>query len=86
MGTQRLRYFGAAFELSCSILAALMRVVRTAVIGVAGWARLLWLLVRSYQDIRPLYKELQALPVPEPLRRGRGNTQREQSGLSSGQS
>ena len=64
---QRLRYFGASFELSCRILATIMRIARTAVIGALGWARLLWLLVRSYRDIRPLYKELQAVPVPRPM-------------------
>ena len=66
-GTQRLQYFGAAFQLSCSIVAAIMRVVRTAVTGAVGWARLLWLLVRSYRDIRPLYRQLQALPAPASL-------------------
>ena len=60
----QLRYFGAAFHLSCRILATILRVFRSAVIGIVGWARMLWLLVQSYRDIRPLYKNLIALPQP----------------------
>lgn len=64
LASHRLRYFGSAFHLSCRVLATILRIIRTAVTGAIGWARLLWLLVRSYRDIRPLYKELRALPHP----------------------
>ncbi|MCX2980716.1 hypothetical protein EYC98_07470 [Halieaceae bacterium IMCC14734] len=60
--TTRLRHFGVAFHLSCRILTAILRAFRAAVIGATGWARMLWMLVRSYRDIRPLYKELTAMP------------------------
>jgi hypothetical protein len=63
--SRSLRYFGASFRLSCRILALLVRSLRMVVLGIFGWARLLWALVRAYRDIRPLYKALQALPAPE---------------------
>ncbi|HEX7036881.1 MAG TPA: hypothetical protein VF210_13985 [Pseudomonadales bacterium] len=54
----RLRYFGAAFRLAIRILVLVLDVIRAAATGLAGWARLLWCLVESYRDIRPLYLEL----------------------------
>lgn len=56
--------FGHAFLLSCRILAMLLRAVRNVALGIFGWARLLWVLVRCYSDIRPLYKAIQALSLP----------------------
>jgi len=61
---RRLRYFGAAFELSCKIISTIVEVIKSVAIAAIGWARLLWLLVRSYREIRPLYKQLKTLPKP----------------------
>ena len=59
---RRVRYFSKAFYFTTRIFAALMRVVKSTVLAVLGnafkWIRLLWVLVRSYREIRPLYREL----------------------------
>ena len=50
------------------ILRTALRTIRVALTGavapIVGWARLLWLLVQSYRDIRPLYLQLRSLPKP----------------------
>jgi len=60
-----LRVFGASFLLACRILALFVRGLRLAVLGIFGWARFLWVLVRVYRDVRPLYRELRSLQGPE---------------------
>ena len=58
------RYFGRAFQLACRILALIADVIRDAATGAVGWARLIWDLVRGYRAIRPVYREVRALPRP----------------------
>jgi hypothetical protein len=58
------RYFGGAFQLACRILTLIADVIRDAATGAVGWARLIWDLVRGYRTIRPVYREVRALPRP----------------------
>lgn len=55
------RRFAAMFKLSCTIFGAFVDILKSAVAGLLGWARLLMVLVKSYRDIAPAYRELVAL-------------------------
>ena len=59
-----IRYFGHAFLLACRILALIADVIRDAATGAVGWARLIWDLVRGYRAIRPIYRQVRAMPRP----------------------
>lgn len=57
-----LRLFAVGLELGARLLALLLRLLRSAAVGaLAGWTRLLWLLVQGYRDMRPLWLQLRAL-------------------------
>jgi len=57
-----LRLFAAGLQLGARLLALLLRVLRSVAAGaLGGWARLLWLLVQGYRDMRPLWLQLRAL-------------------------
>lgn len=62
---QVIRYFGEAFGLTCEILSAVMRILRhvttATVSGLLGWARFLWMLVRSYREIPPWFRSVRQL-------------------------
>jgi len=59
---RRVRYFSKAFYFSAQLLVVLMSTVKGLIKGILasaiGWAKLLWMLVRSYRELRPLYREL----------------------------
>lgn len=56
-------YFGKAFFLATRILSVILRAVKSAAVGVLGWVRVLYLLVRAYGELRPLYRELRSLAL-----------------------
>ena len=55
------RRFGAMFHLSCAIVSAFIKIILSVVSGFAGWIRLIWVLMKSYREIRPKYRELSDL-------------------------
>ncbi len=61
-------YFGTAFSFATRLLSAVVRAIRAAagalVANVVGWARLVWVLVESYRELRPVWRELRAVPEP----------------------
>lgn len=57
-----LRLFAAGLQLGARLLSLLLRILRSATAGaLGGWARLLWLLLQGYRDMRPLWLQLRAL-------------------------
>jgi len=55
------RRFGTMFNLSCAIISAFIKVLLSVVTGFAGWMKLVWVLIKSYREIRPRYRELSDL-------------------------
>jgi hypothetical protein len=53
--------FGGMFLFSCKIIGFFVDVLKTAAMGLMGWARLLMVLVKSYRELIPAYRELMHL-------------------------
>lgn len=57
-----LRLFAVGLQLGARLLALLLSMLRNVAAGaLGGWARLLWLLVQGYRDMRPLWVQLRRL-------------------------
>lgn len=50
-----------AFSVGCRMIAYLFKIIKSAITGLAGWARLLYCLVKSYQELRILYIDFKSL-------------------------
>ena len=56
-----IRRFGAMFNLSCRIVGLIVDLLTSVLTGLAGWARLLMVLVKHYRELVPAYHELVAV-------------------------
>ena len=53
--------FGSMFFFSCHIISLFVDVLKAVVKGVTGWARLLLVLVKSFRDLVPAYRQLKQI-------------------------